>query len=179
MTHPCPATSLITSIYDHLGVSSEPSLDPKERLFSLQARAGEMVRFMAERDLTHNYISDLPAAIAMPILEMIRVAQIVPKKSWSIGMFELIGRTDLAAQAGSQIATSPQGAVQDVSNHSRGKARMLTNRMKALCLPLGALSTPWASRQPRSRQTLPQNPLCDLARTSESKKWNGSCRRPT
>ena len=125
ITHSCPAMSMITSVYDHLGVSLEHASDPKERLFSLQSRAGEMIRFMVSTGLDHRYINDLPVGIAMPILEMMRVAQTVPNKTWSVEMFNLIGRTDLAAQAGGAV---PGHALRKVCHLACGRTKLTTGQ---------------------------------------------------
>lgn len=99
-TIPCQATLLITSLYDCLGVSPD-DLSP---LASLRKRVDQTVRFMTDRKLDMAYIHDLPSGIAMPILEILRIAQVDPSKSWTVDMFHLVNRSDLAAQAGSPVA---------------------------------------------------------------------------
>lgn len=95
LTTPCAATQLLTSIYDRLGVAS----DDAPALASLRKRTDETIRFMTTSKLGSEYLDDLPAGIAMPILEMLRVAHADPSKHWTDEMYDLIGRTDLAAQA--------------------------------------------------------------------------------
>ena len=105
-TSPCSATSLVISIYDRLGISSDRPEDHKARVESLIRRAGEMVTFMTSLKLGHEFIADLPICVAMPIMELVRAAQVAPMKDWSPEVFDFIGRNDLAAQARGGVCPS-------------------------------------------------------------------------
>lgn len=95
----CPAISLILAIYDRLCVSATSTLTASARLDDLLLRGGAMVGFMLSKDSSHDYVHDLPVGVAMPILELLRVCQAAPSKSWSPEIYDFIGRADLAAQA--------------------------------------------------------------------------------
>ena len=87
----------VCAVYDRLSIAgdSDRTTMPAELLVS---RASSTISYMVEQHLGHDWLSDLPYAIAIPILEMLRVCQSNPDRSWSREILCFIGRTDLAIQ---------------------------------------------------------------------------------
>ena len=112
---PCSLTALVIDVYNRLGYS--PS-DKRPRKESVTARAATCISFMVDQGLDSSWLSTLPCGIAMPILEMIRVCQANPDKSWSKEMYDLISRDDLAAQASSNWAVGTAAASEVSTEYS-------------------------------------------------------------
>ncbi|WVF72786.1 hypothetical protein IAT40_007604 [Kwoniella sp. CBS 6097] len=107
-TSPCQRTEQLASIYSLFTPSTS-------RPMALPERAAATVRYMVKNGLDADWLSDIPYALALPILEMIRVCQHQPSKDWSFGMYAFTGRMDLALQSkgediGRDEPRSPLGA---------------------------------------------------------------------
>ncbi|RXK41172.1 hypothetical protein M231_01577 [Tremella mesenterica] len=95
----CHQTSLVCQVYDALAVS--PGTD-------VLTRASRMVTLMVRLGLGHEWIHDLPAGVAMPVYEMMRVCQTYPDNQWGPEVCLFVGRNDLGVQRG---GTAPMGTV--------------------------------------------------------------------
>ncbi len=111
----------VCQVYDHLGIS-EIEHDPKRRSDLLIARASRAVNHMVQTGLGTAWLTSLPYAVAVPILEMIRVCQNTPEKTWSIDVFHFIGRSDLAMQRQGLILPD-EGDVEEVSQKVGNRAK--------------------------------------------------------
>ncbi|KAL7423866.1 Anaphase-promoting complex subunit 1 [Cryptotrichosporon argae] len=87
---PCAQTDAVTVLYDLLAVHGQDG--------DIVARAARTVHTIVDRGLGRDWLADLPAGVAVPILEMVRIAQANPGKDWGREVYEFIGREDLAAR---------------------------------------------------------------------------------
>ncbi|EIW67269.1 hypothetical protein TREMEDRAFT_72199 [Tremella mesenterica DSM 1558] len=93
----CHQTSIVCQVYDALAVS--PGID-------VLTRASRMVTLMVRLGLGHEWIHDLPAGVAMPIYETMRVCQTYPDNQWGPEVCRFVGRNDLVADL--KIGTGDQ-----------------------------------------------------------------------
>ncbi|WVQ99984.1 hypothetical protein IAU59_007127 [Kwoniella sp. CBS 9459] len=91
-TSPCPRTEQLTSVYAQFIPSAAGTR-------SLSLRAASTVQYIVKSGLNADWLSDVPYAFALPILEMIRICQHQPPKDWNFNMYAFIGRMDLALQS--------------------------------------------------------------------------------
>jgi len=157
----CPSTTLILAIYDRLGVNADLDATPQAKAEGLMLRGEAMITYMLDQGLGQEYIQNLPAGIAMPIMEILRVCQASPRKDWTAKVYDFIGRADLAAQArGERLGSRDK-------NELVGEWGMIIADYS-----LTTRSLPLGTSCPRSRETSQSTltcflrcRMCDLART--------------
>lgn len=108
---PCRRTELVCAIYDHLSIRSSGRVSNQDVI----ACSSAAVLFMVQREVTAEWLADLPFGLAMPIHEMMKVCQNNPGKDWSPDVYAIIGRADLATQALAGEVVSRDDARPDVS----------------------------------------------------------------
>ncbi|KAL1675835.1 hypothetical protein EV122DRAFT_173564, partial [Schizophyllum commune] len=97
-----------TSMHDPMVVAKQPRpaavpmrMDSSDT--TAQFRAEETVQFMHAMQLPLAWVDSLPIGIAAPIREALRTVQLAPPATWSLDLWNYVGRNDLAATAGDNI----------------------------------------------------------------------------
>lgn len=169
----CPAITLILAVYEHLCVTAGSATTPQAKADNLMLRGGALVTFMLSKGLGYEYIQDLPAGVAVPIMEMLRVCQAAPSKDWSPEVYDFIGRADLAAQArGVRLESRDKNEIVRRLKSPATNGSLMTRHR-----PLAASWHPWRRILPSMLTCCQQCLTFDSAQTNGWKRWNGSCRQ--
>jgi hypothetical protein len=99
---PCAQTLMVVAIFDRLGPVAQPALD------RVTDRAAATVQLMVEHGLGPDWLADRPASIALPMLEMMKLCQMMPSRDAAGGVFSLTDRVDLELQMRGGVDLPPQ-----------------------------------------------------------------------
>lgn len=92
---PCKQTRLVSTIYATL--TNSPESRRGGNLLPIEKRAITAVKIMVDSGVDSAWLADLPFGVAMPLQEIVRVAQVNPSKDVSLQVFEFVDRKDLAS----------------------------------------------------------------------------------
>ncbi|WOO83833.1 Negative regulator of mitosis [Vanrija pseudolonga] len=92
---PCKQTRLVATIYSTL--THSPESRRGGTLVPIEKRAITAVKIMVDNGVDTAWLADLPFGVAMPLQEIVRVAQVNPSKDVSPQVFEFVDRKDLAS----------------------------------------------------------------------------------